>query len=505
MRQAGRWPQRAIQENRPKVANSLLQSYCQSKPLRPYQSVATAAVNAELERRKRVLLVAPTGAGKSRMSAECMLPAAKGLVLTHTTILREQSKATLPGCAVATIQSLTGKGPGAQSRRERLREFDRFFVDEAHHLVGPEWIQLVPYMAHGALFGATATPQRADGTPLEDAFEQLVVAAKYSELVLDGFLCPCDVAHPELSRAQQKKQKVKVDGVQSYLDHGRVLGTADKWRPGIYFAPTIIECQNASLRFNNAGIRSAVVSCDVVGEERQNLFDAYAASELDMLCSPMALSEGFDSPRAEVCVLCRSASSLSVYIQMVGRVLRPFDGWLTNRGGLRVFGRAKDRALLIDCTDAARIHGSPTQDRRYSLSGAGIETVEDDDLDAAELEREVKEREAWKLIQIKYEIVRDRLRSRFTTLQQVATDTKKGIGWVANELKRELQVKDDRGFVTDPVRVPRALYAKRQHVCAHCRHRVSANEPVLGEAPHNIYHRDCWIESLAPDALDKLS
>lgn len=467
--------------------NQVLEDYCAAKPLRPYQATALAAVDAELQRDKRTLLVAPTGAGKSRMMSEYMRPAARGLVLTHTTILREQSKATIPGCHVATIQSLIVPGPGGERRRAALRQFDRFAVDEAHHLVGAEWIKLVPFMAHGSLLGVTATPQRADGTPLGDVFETLVAAAKYSELVADGYLVPCDIAKPQMTRAQQRKAKVKVDGVASYLEHGCVPGT-QRYRPGIYFAPTIVECQQAVNQFADAGIRAAVVSCDVTGEARQDLFDAYAAGELDMLCSPMALSEGFDSPRAEVCVLCRSASSLATYIQMVGRVLRPCPG--------------KERALLIDCTDAASIHGSPTQDRRYSLSGVGIETEPEESEDKALLEQEIREREAWKVVRIQYEIVRDRLKAEFVDIQQAATDAGHKPGAAFFAFKNAMQTRDARGFIQDPpFKVPYVIDAKKAHVCGHCRHRVAPGEIVLSGAQKVVFHRDCWFETLSDAEL----
>lgn len=462
-----------------------LEAYCATKPLREYQHTACAAVSAHLDAGRITLLVAPTGAGKSRMSAEIMRPATKGIVLTHTTILREQSKATLPGCSVATIQSLVAKGQAGDWRRAQLKDFDFFFVDEAHHLVGEEWVKLVPYMRHGKLFGATATPQRADGTPLGDVFETLVSAARYSYLVHEGFLVPCDVAKPKLSRAQQKKQKVKVDGVQSYIDLARREGTNSEYRPGIYFAPTIAECDGAVYRFADAGIRAAVVSCEVTGEWRQDIFDAYSRGDLDMLCSPMALSEGFDSPRAEVCVLNRSCASIATYIQMVGRVLRPCPG--------------KDRALLIDCTDAASVHGLPTADRNYSLLGAGIvEAIEED---TEQVAREHAEREAWQLVRIEYELVRDNLKAKFVNIQQEATDKGRAKGWVFCEFKRAIQSKDDRGFVSEPFKVPRILEAKRASVCAHCRHRVAVGSTILWDGPSKVLHQDCYFETLTDEQL----
>lgn len=458
-------------------------AYRQGKPLRPYQQVAAAAVRSELDRGKRVCLVAPTGAGKSRTSLEVMHDAAKGLVITHTRTLRDQSAATIPGCAISTVQALVAKGPGGERRREALKSFDRVFIDECHHIVSEEWTAVIPALAHAQVFGATATPERADGTPLGDVFDSMIVAAKYSFLVSEGYLVPCDIAKPKLSRAQQKKQKVKVDGVASYFDHG--LREDGSPRPGIYFAPTISECIDAAERFNAKGVRAAVVSCDVTGEERQRLFDAYSAGHLDMLCSPVALAEGFDSPRAEVCILCRSASSLATYIQMVGRVLRPSMGKL--------------RALLIDCTDAAAIHGSPTADRRYSLAGKGIELdVPEEEREA--LEREIKEREAWQLIRIEYDIIRDKLKALFVDIQQQATDAGKKPTAAFYDFKRAIQKKDARGFVSEPLKLPYVIDAKKQHVCEHCRHRVKPGETVLQQS-RGFYHRDCWFETLSDEQL----
>lgn len=438
------------------------------------------SVVVELERGKRVLLVAPTGAGKSRMALEvierCKVARpGSGLVITHTDVLREQSRSTIPGTVVANIQALTKPGPAGDARRAACRGFPIVFSDEAHHIASDLWMTALPVISHALVFGATATPERSDGRPLGDAFDSLVVAAKYSELVADGYLVPCDIAKPELTRKQQRRRKVRVDGVASYLEHARRAdGT---YRPGIHFAPTISECEEAVARYIDAGIPAAVVSCDITGTQRLALFAAFAAGLLTVLVSPMALAEGFDSPRAEICVLCRSAASLATYIQMVGRVLRPAPG--------------KERALLIDCCDAASIHGSPTTDRRYSLTGTGIETEEEaEEKEAAE--QEEREREAFKLVRVKYEIIRDRLKSRFTELQQEATDRGYKPGWVFHQFSGETQMP-----------TPRILESKYQSVCKHCRHRVKQGEHILWEPGSKVYHRDCYFETLTDEQLIK--
>ncbi len=70
------------------------------------------------------------------------------------------------------------------------------------------------------------------------------------------------------------------------------------------------------------------------------------------------LTEGFDHPPTEVCLLARGCSHVGTYLQMVGRVLRPAPG--------------KTDAIVIDLSGISWIHGTPTEDRQYSLDGRPI-------------------------------------------------------------------------------------------------------------------------------------
>jgi superfamily II DNA or RNA helicase len=460
--------------------NTITQPSAQEKPLRPYQVTACAGMVTGLDAGKRMLLVAPTGAGKTRMSAALLEHYTKlghkPLALVHTLVLRQQTAANVAGCAVATIQSLVTQGPGGDARRSALADYGVVFIDEAHHIASEEWRAVMPLLEHAVVFGATATPERADGTPLGDVFDDLVVAAKYSELVADGFLCPCDVARPKLTRAEQKKKKVRPDGVQSYLDHCR---TDDgRLRPGIYFDSTIAKCEEAAERFNASGIRAAVVCCDTGPEERQMLFDAYGRGELDMLCSPMALSEGFDAPRAEVCVTMRTLGSIGMCLQVVGRVLRPCPG--------------KERALWVDCTDAARVHGMPTDDREYSLTGKGIRQAKEIEKEAIENEQE-RQREAYRIVRMQFEMVRDRLLDKFRGLQEKAKERNYRPGWVFHQFSQDTGIQP-----------PRIIESKYRSVCKGCRRRLEVGKPMLWAAPQQCYHFECYFGTLSDDQLRRV-
>lgn len=470
---------------------------------REYQNTAVAAMLDHLAAGKRPLLVAPTGAGKSVMSSRVLtldgarMSSGQTLCLVHTRTLREQSKVTIPGAQISTIQGLVAKGPAGDKRRAALSSITDVFVDEAHHIVSDEWAQAIPLLRGRRFFGATATPERGDGTPLGDAFDCMVVAAKYSELVNGGHLCPCDIRHPEMKRKEQKRKKVKPDGVASYLEYGK---RADgSFRPGIYFEGTKAECHDAAKRFTEAGLRCAVVTDQTTTDERAYIFNQYMLGHLDMLLSPQALAEGFDSPRAEVCILCRSAAHVGGFLQMVGRVLRPYAEKqiadmiaLGGRTGVTPDPRAliaKERALLIDNSDASSIHGAPTADRVYSLDGKGISLDEEaeEELDES---GEIVIRERAKMIQMKFTLVRDKLRDMFGELQGQATERNYNPGWVFHRFTEKTGIQP-----------PRAFNAKFQSICKHCRHRLALNEPMLWSGPGMTYHHDCWFETIQEQQL----
>ena len=293
-----------------------------SERSRGYQTRTDREVERLLGLGRRPLVVAPTGAGKTWMARLRLKEARRPCAVTHTRTLLGQTEENIPEAKVLMLQGLLAKGPGGAARRAELRRSDLVWVDEAHHPVGKKWIQLAELIGGIPCFGSTATPQRADGKPLSGFWTDLVVSAQYSELLALGHLCPCDVASPDINRKQQRDAKVRPDGVASYLEHGK--RPDGSWRPGIHTDQTIEQCQKAVERYSEAGVVACLVTCDTADDDRQMVFDEYSAGRLDMLCSPMALAEGFDSPRAEVLVSQRTFSGMGTYVQWCGRVLRPY-------------------------------------------------------------------------------------------------------------------------------------------------------------------------------------
>lgn len=215
-------------------------------------------------------------------------------------------------------------------------------IDECHHARGPEWQSVIEHYAEARLLGLTATPQRGDGRALGDVFERLVVAAQYSELIAAGHLVPCRVFRPE----ENISPALARHPLPAYQAHGR-------GKQAIVFARSVQLANEYADEFIAAGIPAEALSAGT--PNRGDIIDRFKAGVTRVLVNVFVLTEGFDHPACEVCIIARGCSYTGTYLQMVGRVLRPAPG--------------KTDAVLIDLSGVSHSHGLPTEDRTYSLDG----------------------------------------------------------------------------------------------------------------------------------------
>lgn len=343
--------------------------------LRPYQESALHDVGQHFNEGSRaVCLVMPTGAGKTRTGVSWLTGDSgiqnaprrhsdAGLWVVHRLELMEQAveqlSRILPG-EVALIRGGTNTGAllGRQPRAyvttvqtllasgERP-DVRRIVLDEAHHFVADEWSQLLAAYPDARVVGLTATPERGDGRPLGDIFQQLVVGARYPELVADGHLVRCRAFAPP----QAVDGGIANDPVAMYLKHGEES-------QGFLFSGTIASAETWAERFTEAGIPAAAVHQRLSARVRRQTLEDFKAGRIRILTNVYVLTEGVDVPAARVCILARAVPHVGNYLQMAGRVLRPAPG--------------KDDAILIDLCGSVLEHGLPTEDRDYALDGRAI-------------------------------------------------------------------------------------------------------------------------------------
>lgn len=87
--------------------------------------------------------------------------------------------------------------------------------------------------------------------------------------------------------------------------------------------PSVKTAEALAKAIHETGVRSACITGETPDTERNVVLSSYASGEIKFLTSVMVLREGWDAPNAEVCLMLRPTKSRVLYVQSMGRVLRP--------------------------------------------------------------------------------------------------------------------------------------------------------------------------------------
>ncbi|HXE99469.1 MAG TPA: DEAD/DEAH box helicase family protein [Solirubrobacterales bacterium] len=92
--------------------------------------------------------------------------------------------------------------------------------------------------------------------------------------------------------------------------------------PGVVYTAGVRHANNVAASFRAAGINARAVSGETPKRELAEILAAFERGEVDVLCNAMLLAEGWNSPRATICMHLAPTASRRVYQQRVGRVTR---------------------------------------------------------------------------------------------------------------------------------------------------------------------------------------
>lgn len=357
--------------------------------LRDYQGAAVRDVRAAYANGCRApLLTLPTGGGKTVIFSYIAERAgAKGnrvLILVHRRELLRQTSRTLDDFGVvhgmiaagmsmdhhqhvqiASVQTLV-------RRLERLRWApDLVVVDEAHHTTSKTtWGQVLAHYPEAKVLGVTATPQRLDGQGLGvtagGLFDRLIVGPTVAELTAAGHLSPAVVFAPrtmvDLSSIHTRAGDFAQNEVAEAMDKPTITGDAVAHyrqhcpgEPAIAFCASVAHAEHVAASFQAAGFSAASIDGGMDSDLRAQHVADLGAGRLQVLTSCDIISEGVDIPVVSAAILLRPTQSLGLYLQQVGRVLRPAPG--------------KRRAVILDHVGNCFRHGLPDDDRDWSLQG----------------------------------------------------------------------------------------------------------------------------------------
>lgn len=94
----------------------------------------------------------------------------------------------------------------------------------------------------------------------------------------------------------------------------------------VLFAPLVKSAQAFADAFNAAGVKAEVVHGKMSEAEVAAVMARYKAGVTTVVCNAMKLTEGWDSPRTMCVIVARPTKSVPLFVQMVGRGLRPWLG-----------------------------------------------------------------------------------------------------------------------------------------------------------------------------------
>jgi superfamily II DNA or RNA helicase len=259
-------------------------------------------------------------------------------------------------------------------RKEQIQNVGKIIVDEAHHAVAPSYLDILefygampscthPYTDMGHCFdcrdtgwlappvpatGYTATLSRTDGQGLGKVWQDLAfsrslpwairkgwlidlvpytitipgVDATASDAVLDASLAD-SIAPEAVVNAWMEKVQTQFYDYQHDLDDA-MFQRAPDYPSTVLFAPLVRSAEAFAEAFNAAGVKAEVVAGKLTDDHNRAVLERYEAGVTTVVCNAMKLTEGWDSPRTMCVIVARPTQSVPLFVQMVGRGLRPW-------------------------------------------------------------------------------------------------------------------------------------------------------------------------------------
>jgi ribonuclease E len=234
--------------------------------------------------------------------------------------------------------------------------------DEAHTALGEKTSASIRRWQGPIFIGMTATGALiarhvADLFPTQTSRFDLAQAARRG--VIAPIRCvriPPGIQVRTLANVPLRKGEVDQDFDQeelaALLDQGPFnTAVADLYRvrfrqvPGIVYSAGVKHARNVAKAFQAAGIKARAVSGETPKRELAEILAAFERGEIDVLVNAMLLAEGWNSPRATVCMHLAPTASKRVYQQRVGRVTRRHPG--------------KEAGIVVDFVHPATRHDEP--------------------------------------------------------------------------------------------------------------------------------------------------
>jgi ribonuclease E len=330
---------------------------------------------------KRFWFEHATGAGKTVAAMGFVEATRTGgvLILTHRRNLVDQFLGELHTRGYGKRESpplLDGEGTGRVDGPVTVETYQWFvrnagrisdaytivICDEAHTALGEKTSAAIRAWTGPIFVGMTATGALiarhvTDLFPTQTSRFDLAQAARRGVIApLRSIRIPPGPGVRTIAKVPLRKGEVDVEFDQEMLaellDQAPFnFAIADLYKtrfngvPGVVYAAGVKHAMNVAEAFRQFGIKAMGVSGETPKRELAEILARYERGEIDVLVNAQLLAEGWNSPRATICMHLAPTASKRIYQQRVGRVTRRHPG--------------KESGIVVDFVHPATRHDDP--------------------------------------------------------------------------------------------------------------------------------------------------
>lgn len=329
--------------------------------LRDYQErLYQKTKKAFAEGNRRVLVVAPCGAGKTFLFAK-IAENTRGevLILTHRKELLQQTRAIISDNGINARVSMI------LTEANHLGEYPKpklIITDEAHLSRSNSWVKVLDYY-DTFVCGFTATPVRLDGKPLGDIYNTIVQDISVKWLIENKRLAPFEYYAPtavETDGLRKQAGDFVISDMEKimteraiYSDVLKSWTTLAKGQKTIAYCVSINHAKETAEMFNKAGYKAVAIDSTTPEKKREEIMSRFRDGEITILCNVGIISEGISIDDVSCCLLLRPTESHALYWQQAMRCMR----YQPNK-----------TAIIIDCVGNYTRNPLPNANVEWSLT-----------------------------------------------------------------------------------------------------------------------------------------
>ncbi len=305
------------------------------------------------------LIVAATGIGKTYLAAFDSREYNRILFVAHREEILSQAERTFKcvrperetgfftgdykdkhkDIIFATVQTL-GRSEYLNDSTFKKDEFDYIIIDEFHHAVADNYMNIINYFKPKFLLGLTATPERFDN---QDVFAlcdyNTVYEIRLKESINKGLLTPFryygvfddtdyqtidykngkyDEKQLEQALSINKRADLIFKHYQKY-DSARALGFCTSRNHAIFMAEYFI-----NMGISACAVISGVSQLSEYSLNRSDAINKLKMGQLKVIFSVDMFNEGLDIPELDMIMFLRPTQSPTIFLQQLGRGLRKY-------------------------------------------------------------------------------------------------------------------------------------------------------------------------------------